>query len=385
MKSANTYTAYLQRLSEAGLLRTISDRGSRQGRTIRIGEAQLLNFASNDYLGLAASAMIIEGAGRALVEFGLGAGASRLLSGGCTLHGELQRRVAAFKGSAAAVVFNSGYTANVSAIPALATNEGAIFSDELNHASIVDGCRLSGAQRFIYRHGSLQHLAELLQASARTLKLVVTESVFSMDGDIVDIRGIHELCKTHNALLYIDDAHATGVLAEGRGSLAYFSIQPDDAIIQMGTFSKALGSMGGFVAASETIIEYLVNRARGLMYSTALPAPIVAASLAAINHLQCNPEVVATLHANINNCKRLLLLRGIHVPAAATAIVPIYVETVAEALRISEHLLTRGIYAPAIRPPTVKQPRIRISLSALHSDDDIERLSTSLAEAIGCP
>ncbi|MBF0317776.1 MAG: 8-amino-7-oxononanoate synthase [Nitrospirae bacterium] len=384
MKPANTYTEHLVSLSRSKLLRAISDRGCPQGRTIRIGETQLLNFASNDYLGLAANAVVIDAASRAMLEFGLGAGASRLLSGGCTLHGELERRVAAFKGSAAALVFNSGYTANVSAIPALATNKGAIFSDELNHASIVDGCRLSGAERFVYRHGSLSHLAELLQASHKTLKLVVTESVFSMDGDIVDIRGIHKLCKTHNALLYIDDAHATGVLAGGRGSPAHFNIQPDENVIQMGTFSKALGSMGGFVAASETIIEYLVNRARGLMYSTALPAPIIAASLAAINHIETNPEVVVTLHANIGNCKRLLLLRGIHVPDAPTAIVPIYVETVAEAMRISEHLLTRGIYAPAIRPPTVKQPRIRISLSTLHSDEDIERLSASLSEAIGC-
>ncbi|MBF0606015.1 MAG: 8-amino-7-oxononanoate synthase [Magnetococcales bacterium] len=385
MPPANTYSSCLQRLSEAGLLRTIADRNCPQGRTIRRGETQMLNFASNDYLGLAAGDVIIEEANRAMTEFGFGAGASRLLSGGCALHGELEGKVAAFKGTEAALVFNSGYTANVSAIPALATKEGAIFSDELNHASIVDGCRLSGAQRYVYRHGSLSHLAELLQASPVTLKLVITESVFSMDGDLADIGGIFDLCKAHNALLYIDDAHATGVLAEGRGSLAYFNIQPDDNIIQMGTFSKALGSMGGFIAASGTIIEYLVNRARGLIYSTALPAPVIAASLAAVNHVQSNPDVVTTLQANIANCKRLLLLRGIHVHDAPTAIVPIYVETVADALRISGQLLARGIYAPAIRPPTVKQPRIRISLSALHSDEDIEHLSTSLAEVVGCP
>ncbi|MBF0339075.1 MAG: 8-amino-7-oxononanoate synthase [Nitrospirae bacterium] len=379
------YTAYLQRLSEAGLLRTIADRNCPQGRTILRGGAQLLNFASNDYLGLAAGNVITGEARRAMADFGLGAGASRLLSGGCTLHGELERKVAAFKGTEAALVFNSGYTANVSAIPALATKEGAIFSDELNHASIVDGCRLSGAERFVYRHGSLSHLAELLQASTRTPKLVITESVFSMDGDVADIGGICELCKAHNALLYVDDAHATGVLAGGRGSLAYFNIPLDDNIIQMGTFSKALGSMGGFIAASGTIIEYLVNSARGLIYSTALPAPVVAASLAAIDYVQGNPDVVATLHANIANCKRLLQLLGIHVHDAPTAIVPIYVETVADALRISGQLTARGIYAPAIRPPTVKQPRIRISLSALHSDEDIKHLSASLAEVIGCP
>ncbi|MBF0539673.1 MAG: 8-amino-7-oxononanoate synthase [Nitrospirae bacterium] len=378
------YTAYLKHLGQARLLRVIADRNSPQGRTIRRGEAQLLNFASNDYLGLAANAGVIEGARRAMAEFGLGAGASRLLGGGCTLHGELEQRVAAFKGTAAALVFNSGYTANLSAIPALATNEGAIFSDELNHASIVDGCRLSGAERFVYRHGDLSHLAGLLQASAREPKIVVTESVFSMDGDIADIRGIRELCEAHNALLYIDDAHATGVLARGKGSLTHFNIQPDDNIVQMGTFSKAFGSMGGFVAASETIIDYLVNCARGLIYSTALPGPIVAASLAAINYVDAHPEVVETLHENISNCKRLLLSRGINVPAAPTAIIPIYVETVADALRVSEYLLARGIYAPAIRPPTVRQSRIRISLSALHSDEDIERLSASLAEAIGC-
>ncbi|MBF0343163.1 MAG: 8-amino-7-oxononanoate synthase [Nitrospirae bacterium] len=378
------FTKHLQHLKRSDLLRTIADRGSPQGRTVWINETPMLNFASNDYLGLASNTELIEEAKRAMDKYGIGAGASRLLSGGCILHLELERRVAAFKDTPAALVFNSGYSANLSAIPSLATKDGAIFSDELNHASIIDGCRLSGAEKFVYQHKNLTHLSELLQAADNPIKLVVTESVFSMDGDITDIRGIYELCKTHNALLYIDDAHATGVIGNGKGSLAHFNIRPDDTIVQMGTFSKALGSVGGFIAASKTIIDYLINCARGFIYSTALPVPAVAASLAAINYVEDHPEIIRRLCYNISNCKRLLLSKGVKVSDEETAIIPIYVDTVKDALRVSEHMSASGILAPAIRPPTVKQPRIRISISALHTEEDIELLTVYLFEALRC-
>ncbi|MCG6553592.1 MAG: 8-amino-7-oxononanoate synthase [Candidatus Magnetominusculus sp. LBB02] len=376
------YKDKLDELRRQDLLRSVRDRDCPAGRTIKIGGRDLLNFSSNDYLGLASNHAIIEAAQNALIDFGHGAGASRLLSGGTTLHATLQIRTAAFKGTEKALLFNSGYAANTGAIPALTDAHTAIFSDELNHASIVDGCRLSAAtERHIYKHNDLNHLEALLSKSQRVNKLIVTESIFSMDGDVADICNLNMLCARFGAALYIDDAHATGVIGGGRGALAHFNIVPQNHIIQMGTYSKALGSVGGFAAAEKQVIDYLCNTARTLIYSTALPASAVAASIAAIDYIAAHPELIVKLRDNIATCRKLLIARGFPVTLDETPIIPVMFSTSAETLTMSARLLAQGIYAPAIRPPTVKAPRIRISISAFHERGDVTHLVNALYEA----
>ncbi|MEO5360827.1 MAG: 8-amino-7-oxononanoate synthase [Nitrospirota bacterium] len=376
------YKYKIEQLRSQDLLRTVRDRGCPAGRVINIDGRDLLNFSSNDYLGLASNPALIEAAKQALMDYGHGAGASRLLSGGTYLHALLEEKTAAFKGAEKAIMFNSGYAANTGAIPALTDDNSAIFSDALNHASIVDGCRLSAAKRYIYKHNDLNHLEPLLRNSPCAHKLVITESVFSMDGDVADIYNLNLLCNKYNAALYIDDAHATGVLGQGRGALAHFNVTPNDNIIQMGTYSKALGSIGGFAVGSEAVIDYLFNTARSLIYSTALPAAAAAASLAAIEYVGAHTVLIVKLHKTIDTCRRMLRSKGFTVTLDNTPIIPIVFDLTAETLRISERLLEMDVYAPAIRPPTVKRPRIRISVSAFHEKEDIEHLVNALSEAM---
>ncbi|MBF0567588.1 MAG: 8-amino-7-oxononanoate synthase [Nitrospirae bacterium] len=377
------YYDKIEELKRQDLLRSVKDRDCRTGRTITIAGREFLNFSSNDYLGLASNPVIVRAAQNALMDFGHGAGASRLLSGGTSLHAMLEDKTASFKGAAKAVMFNSGYAANTGAIPALTDAHCAVFSDALNHASIVDGCRLSAAKKYIYKHNDLNHLETLLRKSQNppTNTFVITESVFSMDGDVADIYNLHMLCRKYDAVFYIDDAHATGVLGNGKGALAHFNVTPDNNIIQMGTYSKSLGSVGGFVAASEAVIDYLFNTARSLIYSTALPASAAAVSIAAIDYIVAHPELISSLRGNITACRRMLLSEGFSVSMDLTPIIPIVLDSTAETLRISGRLLDSGIYVPAIRPPTVKTPRLRISISASHEQEDIAHLVNALAEA----
>ncbi|MBF0554550.1 MAG: 8-amino-7-oxononanoate synthase [Nitrospirae bacterium] len=376
------YNDKIEELKRQDLLRTVKNRDCRAGRTITIGGREFLNFSSNDYLGLASNPVIVRAAQNALMDFGHGAGASRLISGGTSIHAMLEEKTASLKGADKAVMFNSGYAANTGAIPALTDAHSAIFSDELNHASIVDGCRLSAATKYIYRHNDLNQLELLLRKSQSTNKFVITESVFSMDGDIADIYNLDMLCRKYNAVLYIDDAHATGVMGSGKGALAHFNVTPDNNIVQMGTYSKALGSVGGFAAASEAVVDYLFNTARSLIYSTALPASAAAASIAAIDYIEAHPELIVKLRENITACRRVLLSEGLAVTSDETPIIPVVFDSTVETLRISGRLLEMGIYVPAIRPPTVKTPRLRISISASHEQEDIERVVNALSEGI---
>ncbi|MBF0320599.1 MAG: 8-amino-7-oxononanoate synthase [Nitrospirae bacterium] len=376
------YDSEIEALKRENLLRIVRDRDCPVERTIITGGSRLLNFSSNDYLGLASNAGLIEAAKKALDSFGHGAGASRLLSGGSSIHALLEEKTTSFKGTEKAVLFNSGYAANTGAIPALADGRFAIFSDELNHASIVDGCRLSPAKKCIYKHNDLNHLEPLLSKSRSAYKLVITESVFSMDGDIADIYNLVVLCDKYGAALYIDDAHATGVLGNGRGSVAHFNVVQTNNIIQMGTYSKALGSVGGFAAASASVVDYLFNTARTLMYSTALPASAAAASVAAIDYIGAHPEALTRLRENIMACRRMLIAKGFPVTLDETPVIPIVFSSAKEVLHISQCLIENGIYAPAVRPPTVKTPRIRISISAAHKKEDIERLVNTLSESV---
>ncbi|TAN39415.1 MAG: 8-amino-7-oxononanoate synthase [Nitrospirae bacterium] len=365
----------ITRLKQQHLFRTLLSRGSSQGAVILINRKRYLNFASNDYLGLAADPDVIRAAAEAAARYGFGSGASRLLAGGSLLHERLEKEVAAFKSAEAALVFNSGYAANTGIIPALAAGGDQIFSDELNHASIVDGCRLSGARTLIYRHKDPAHLEALLRKGGRKGRLlVITDSVFSMDGDIAPLDDIAALCRKYHALLYIDDAHATGVLGNGKGGLAHFGIAPEPWIIQMGTFSKALGSFGAFAAGSRDLTDWIVNKARSFLFSTALPAAVIGASRMALQIVRKDRKRRERLQANRAMLADGLRRIGMDIRGSETPILPVRTADVETALRLSEQLFRHGIYAPAIRPPTVAEPRIRITVSAGHTEEQLERL-----------
>ncbi|MEW6116245.1 MAG: 8-amino-7-oxononanoate synthase [Nitrospirota bacterium] len=376
----------LERLRLEHLLRVINDRtmpscgnNSTALSRICIAGQEYINFASNDYLGLAGHDAVRETAKRAIDTYGFGSGASRLLSGGTALHRELEQRLAVFKGSEAALLFNSGYAANTSILPAIAGEGAVIFSDALNHASIIDGCRLSRAKTVIYRHKDTDHLSALMQREKGRRNVVVTDTVFSMDGDIAPLKELYDLCCEYDALLYIDDAHGTGVLGAGRGALAHFSLMPESRIIQMGTCSKALGSFGAFVVADRTTIDWLMNACRGFIFSTALPAAAAAASLASLEIIQKDPSLVKRLWSNRERLLKGITALGLDTLNSATPIVPVIVGGVEETLTAAERLKGKHIYAPAIRPPTVETPRIRITVSAAHTESDIDTLLEALA------
>ncbi|MDO9287629.1 MAG: 8-amino-7-oxononanoate synthase [Thermodesulfovibrionales bacterium] len=411
----------LKLLKEKVIFRDIKNRDSSQGSRIIIDGKEYINFSSNDYLGLANHPALLRASQRAIKKFGFGSGASRLLCGGSILHEELEKKIARFKGTESALVFNSGYAANTGIIPAIAEEGDAIFSDELNHASIVDGCRLSRAKKIIYRHKDIGHLKELMKkeialyrsgghselvSESHTHKtanrassdkmlnqvqhdsiggpkyIIVTDSVFSMDGDIAPLKELYELCFTLNSLpsapcsilLYIDDAHATGVLGKGKGSLEHFGIKPEPWIIQMGTFSKALGSFGAFVAGSKDTIEFILNTTRSFIFSTALPPCIIAASIAALELIEKKPVLIKKLWSNRDKAAKGLTKLGYDIMGSETPIIPVKTGSIENTLKTSRYLLKKGIFAPAIRPPTVKEPRIRITVTAAHSDKDIEQL-----------
>src|SRR4030043_1153132 len=356
----------LKILKENRLFREIKDRASPQGSKIKLGGREYVNFSSNDYLGLANHPYIINKVKKALDEYGSGSGASRLLSGGSLLHKELEDKTAQFKETESALVFNSGYAANSGIIPAITDMDDMIFSDELNHASIIDGCRLSKAKTVIYRHKDLSHLEDLIRKEDAKNKIVITDTVFSMDGDIAPLAGIYEICKKNNAILYIDDAHGTGGLGNGRGALSYFNIKPEPWIIQMGTFSKALGSYGAFLAGSSDVIQWTINNARSFIFSTALPSCVIAASIAALELLENNSELIKKLWENRNKAAIGIQKAGYDILGSETPIIPIRTRNIENTLHVSEHLFKNGIYAPAIRPPAKKEPRIRVTVTAAH-------------------
>ncbi len=368
----------LRRLQAEGLLRSLLSRQSAQGPRVRIEGKSYLNFSSNDYLGLANHPEMIASVTSAASVFGTGSGASRLIAGGTEIHRRLEEEVRRFKSCEAALLFDSGYAANTGIIPSIASAGDVIFSDELNHASIIDGCRLGRAKTVVFRHRDMHDLEKQLRSAEARRRVVVTDSVFSMDGDIAPLPEIRELCLKYDCLLYVDDAHATGVLGNGRGSLAHFGIDPGEWVIQMGTFSKALGSFGGFTAGTSDAIAWITNTARSFIFSTALPAHVVAASLSAIRIIKKDRSLLRRLWRNRERLAEGLKGIGHGIGESATPILPVKMPDVKEALRLSGFLYKRGIYVPAIRPPSVREPRIRITVSAAHADDDIDRLIEAL-------
>jgi 8-amino-7-oxononanoate synthase len=375
------FSEKLALLREKNLLRKIHDRESAQGPHVMLHGREYIHFSSNDYLGIANHPYIIDKVKASLNHFGFGAGASRLLGGGSTLHQQLEEKVAELKGTEAALLFNAGYSANTGVIPALADRDTVLFSDELNHASIIDGCRLSKAETVVYNHKDVLHLEDCLKNKAAGKKIIVTDTVFSMDGDIAPLPEIVRLCRRHRALLYLDDAHATGVVGKGKGALAHFGIDPEPWIMQMGTFSKALGSFGAFLAGSPDIIEFTMNTARSFLYSTALPSCVAAASIAALELIANDTDIINRLWENRDKVVRGIQAAGYDIMGSETPIIPIRTGSLQNTLRIAQHLQEQGIFAPAIRPPSVKEPRIRITVTSAHTDEDIEKLIEALKRA----
>jgi len=398
MKGKKMFSQRLQELYQQGLNRLIKDRSSVQSAKICLDGRELINFASNDYLGLANHPEIVKAAAESIKEFGFGSGASRLLGGGSILHGDLEQKIAQFKGTEAALIFNTGYAANTGMIPAVSEEGDVILSDELNHASIIDGCRLSRAKTVLYRHGDAGHLSELMRKENGKRKIVVTDTVFSMHGDIAPVKEIYDLCFSLNSrlgespgatelatpnsvLLYLDDAHGTGVIGNGRGALAHCALRPQPWIIQMGTCSKALGSFGAFIAGSRDVVEWAINTARSFIFSTAIPSCAVAASVKALELIEGSPELVQKLWRNRSLLVKAVRELGLDTGGSETPIIPLKMSSVGDALNLSRSLYEKGIYAPAIRPPTVKEPIVRIIVTAAHSEEDIRTLVDALGES----
>jgi len=346
---------------------------SPQGPRIRIGDRDYLNFSSNDYLGLAADPRLARTASRAARRFGCGAGASPLVSGHLPPARALERTLAEWEGTEAALVFSSGFAANLALVSSLVGRDDAIFSDELNHASLIDGCRLSRARVHVYRHGDANHLADLLNRHKARRRLIVSDSVFSMDGDLAPLPELYDLARRFDALLLLDEAHATGILGtNGRGAAELSPPPADldpDAVIRVGTLSKALGAQGGFISGSRRLVRWLVNHARPYIFSTALAPPTAAAARAAVRIVQSEPW------------RRQHVLELSSRWGAKVPIVPLIVGNAEEAVRVSERLRRQGILVPAIRPPSVPEgtARLRISLTAGHGVEDVQRLMQALA------
>jgi 8-amino-7-oxononanoate synthase len=357
---------------------------------VRLGGRELVNFSSNDYLNLAAEPRLARAAARAARRYGCGAGASPLVSGHLRPLRRLERDLAAWEGTEAALVFASGYAANLAAVSAVAGRADAVFSDELNHASLIDGCRLSRARVFVYHHGDLDHLHDLLrrQGPAARRRLIVTDTVFSMEGDLAPLAGLVELAGRHDALLLIDEAHATGVLgAAGRGltELLPAGRYDPDRVIKVGTLSKALGAQGGFVCGGRRLVEYLVNCARPYVFSTALAPPSAAAAREAVSIVRAEPERRRHLLALAEQLRGGLRALGYPASGSRCQIVPLLVGAAGAAMRLSGRLEERGLLVPAIRPPSVPAgtARLRISLTAGHTAEDVRRLVAALAGAGG--
>jgi 8-amino-7-oxononanoate synthase len=353
------------------------------GGKMRVGGQVLLNLSSNDYLGLAQDPRLLAAAQAAAVHWGVGAGASRLVVGHFSLHQEVETELAAFKGTEAAVIFSTGYMANVGTITALMGPSDVICSDKLNHASIMDGIKLSGAALQRFPHRDLNRLENILQkAPAGKRRLIITDSVFSVDGDLAPLKDLVELKERYGAWLMIDEAHATGVLGPGGAGLAQDLGLTARVDVHMGTFSKALGSLGGYVAGDRRLIDYLHNRARSFIYSTALPPPILGAIQAALQVVREEPEGRQNLLKNAAAFRGKLENAGFDTLGSETQIIPALVGKNEPTLKFAAALRERGLMAVALRPPTVPpgKARIRFSLSAAHETADLNQALATIVE-----
>jgi 8-amino-7-oxononanoate synthase len=380
----------LDRLEVLHQRRFLKRLGVQGGCRVLFKGRQLINFSSNDYLGLSQDPRVKEAAKAAIDHYPASATSSRLICGNFDVHEQLEEELAAFKGRASALVFSSGYMTNVGLLSALCGEKDWVYSDALNHASIIDGCRLSRARVQIFRHKDMDHLETLLKGSPPSArKVLVTDSVFSMEGDLADLPGLVSLAGKYGCLLVLDEAHGTGVLgAQGCGLAEHFADQrnltlPKGTVdIEMGTLSKALGSFGGFVACDGLMKDYLMNKSRSFIFSTSLPPSAVGAARASLNIVRQEPALRRQLWANVELLKNRLQAKGFDLQSSESPILPIHFGSEEKALRISESLVEKGFFVPAIRPPSVPQgtSRLRLTVTAAHSEAEIEDLVEGLVQ-----
>jgi glycine C-acetyltransferase len=376
----------LDHLKQAGLYNKIRTLGSPQGAWLIVDGKKVLNFCSNNYLGLANHPRLLKAAEEAMAEYGLGPGAVRTIAGTMDLHLELENRIAKFKRVEDAITFQSGFTANLGLIPAIVGKEDAIFSDELNHASIIDGCRLSGAAIIRYDHADPASLERVIQENQGQYRrgLVVTDGVFSMDGDYPPLDKLAEIAEKYGLMLMVDDAHGEGVLGEGgRGIVDHFNLH-GKVDVEVGTFSKAFGVVGGVVAGDKKIIEWLRQRGRPFLFSSAVTIPDVAATIAAIDILEESTELVDKLWANAKFFKEALQNLGFDTGKSMTPITPVMLGDAKLAREFSRELYDAGVFAMALGFPTVPvgKARIRVMISAAHSKQDLQQ-SLDAFKAVG--
>ncbi len=369
-------------LEQAGLRRHLRTVMSAPTGTINLDGRDVVLLGSNNYLGLSTHPQVIAAAIEATRTFGTGASGSRLISGNSELYTTLETNLAKTKNTEAALVFSSGYAANTSIIPVLAGEGDLILSDALNHASIIDGCRLSRASKKVYRHCDIEHLKTLLSASAAfRRRLIVTDGVFSMDGDIAPLPDIYEVATRYDAMLLVDDAHGFGVLGrDGSGTASHFGLE-GEGIIQMGTLSKAIGALGGYIAGSRALIELLINKARGFIFTTGLPPATLAAANTALDVMRSSPQLRQSLFSHAKCLKTALTNLGYTLLPSETQILPVVLGGPQRATSIADALLAEGVFAPVIRPPAVPPDtsRLRLTVMATHTEAEIQQAIAGFA------
>lgn len=370
-------------LEKNHLYRTMMPLASAQSSYVKINNKDILLLSSNSYLDLANNSVIKSYAAKILAEFGVGSGGSRLTTGTTVLHDHLEKLLADFKGTEASLVFNTGYMANLGIVSALCSSDTIIFSDELNHASIIDGCRLSKAKVVIYKHNDMDDLEIKVKTNPCSRGIVITDAVFSMDGDIADLPSLMKISRQYNLFLMVDEAHSTGVLGKtGRGITEHYNLSEKPDII-MGTLSKAIGSEGGFVCGNNILIEYLKNKARSFIFSTALSPTIIATAIKAIELIINEPQRTLDLQDNIKYFCHCLQQKGLNVHSE-TAIIPIIIGAEDTTLKIAQELFDQGFYLTAIRYPTVKKSsaRLRVTLMSTHTKEDLLRAAEAISSTI---
>ena len=372
-------------LTERNLLRTLDARRSRQGGRIELDGRELINFCSNDYLGMSSDEAVIQRVSDEVKKFGVGSGSASLLSGRSSLHAELEKELARFAGSESALIFSSGYLANTGAIPALMGRKDFIFHDKLNHASLIDGVLASKAAHKRYPHGKTPDLSSIQD---RDVKMLVTESVFSMDGDLIDLNSLLGNVIKNESVLYVDDAHGFGIVGNGKGAAGILSCgsQLSSSVLVMITFGKALGSMGAAILGSNEVIDLLVQKARTYIYDTAMPPLCVAAALESLTLLEACPKRRQSLFENIRFFRRLAREAGIQLQDSDSPIQPIIFGKEEKTIAVANYLMKRGFYVRPIRPPTVPPgtSRIRLTITSSHNHDDILSLIQAIKDALSC-
>ncbi|WP_199616122.1 glycine C-acetyltransferase [Paenibacillus alkalitolerans] len=377
-------TEEMERLKLEGRYRPLSVWDSRSDKWMTIGGRKVLQLSSNNYLGLTHHPELKAAAKEAVDEYGVGSGSVRTITGTLDIHDELERELAAFKGTESTLVFQSGYATNVGVLSSILGPEDVVISDELNHASIIDGIRLTKASRKVYPHKDMDALeAELRDSGGFRQRVVVTDGVFSMDGDIAPLPDIVALCEKYDALVYVDDAHASGVLGRsGKGSTDHFGLH-GRVHVQVGTLSKAVGVAGGYVAGAQVLKDFLIHRARSFLFSTSAPPSVAASCLAAVRVLKNHPELVERLWDNTRYFREKLLSLGFDTGASETPIIPIICGAPERTMRFSDALLAEGVFAQGIVYPTVAMDkgRVRLIVTAMHTREELDFAADAMSRA----